>query len=508
MPDGRRNLQARWRQETELNICWCETVFALVLFLLYSSGAKNSDIALEPTFTQFGIFLFPLLCGLRLLYVRLGHPGKLFGWFSALADIVALTVTIYFFSMQYGAAAASLKAPTFVFYFVIIAIHCMRFDAKIVLAMGALGAVSWLVMCNLLIANGAAVTHSYTEYFSSPSILIGAEVEKVFGLLAFTLLLGFGVKRGANLLRQAADTKLMHVKLVEAEKSAAVKSEFLANMSHEIRTPMNGVLGMAQILAATDLRDDQVEYVKTIERSGAALLVILNDVLDFSKIEAGKLELVETEFDLREACHDAMSLLRLGAQEKSIYLRLDIKRDVPTYVIGDAGRLRQILINLIGNAIKFTERGHVMLTVSRTNMAETPNLHFAIEDTGIGIDADAVPLIFKDFVQIDGSTTRTAGGTGLGLSITRSLVELMGGKIGVVSKRDVGSTFSFDLSLPLGDSEADLDQRPQELSERASDAKVLVRCATGYVFECRQSGYFCRNCANGRQGFDGCREGR
>ena len=478
-----KSLRARWHQETELIISWCALVFSLVLLVLYSVGVKNLVVVLRVTYTDFVTYLFPVLCGLRLAYVRMGNPRRWFSWASMLADITILTSMIYFFSAQYGSAAASLKAPTFTFYFFIIVMHGIRFDLRIVFVSGFLSAAAWLIMLGALMMDGAVVTHSYADYFSSASILVGAEIEKVFGLLAFTVLLGFGAHRAEKLLNQAAGLKLARVELAEAEKTALMKSQFLANMSHEIRTPMNGVLGMAQLLATTELRDDQVEYVETIEQSGKALLVILNDVLDFSKIEAGKLVLVPAEFDLRRACRDVVTLLGVSAEKKSISLRLEMGEEVPNYIIGDAGRLRQILTNLIGNAIKFTDKGHVVLRVEALGLGETSNLTFLVEDTGIGIAKDAHGMIFEDFAQIDGSSTRTAGGTGLGLSITRSLVEAMEGTISVESELGKGAVFTVELELPLGRDETRILALAERPKMGLSQTSVLLLGARTDVHE-------------------------
>lgn len=483
MEDSLKDLQARWRRETELIIASCEMVFALVLLLLYRGGAKTSDVALDTTITELGVFLFPVLCAGRLLYVRFGKPGTLFGWLSALTDIIVLTGIIYVFSMQYGAAAASLKAPTFLFYFVIIALHGMRLNIGQVLASGFLAGACWTIMLIILMGRGGEITHSYASYFGSSAILVGAEVEKIFALLAFTLLFGFGAKRAGNLLEQAADAKLSRVKLAEAEKSALLKSEFLANMSHELRTPMNGLLGMTQLLATTELRDDQTEFVETIERSGAALLVVLNDVLDFSSLETGKLDLSPAEFNLTQACRDVVSLMRMAAEEKSLHLQFDVAPEVPVWVVSDAGRLRQILIKLIGNAIKFTETGHVTLRISeipQTAMSESESrVRFSVEDTGIGITPDAVDLIFESFSQADGSSTRSAGGTGLGLSITRGLIELMDGKIEVQSEPGVGSVFSFELTLPHG--EKQIQRSTKRPDAEAQLNALLIGAASDFL---------------------------
>lgn len=266
-----------------------------------------------------------------------------------------------------------------------------------------------------------------------------------------------------------------------AEAANAAKSQFLANMSHEIRTPMNGVLGMAELLLGTNLTETQRRFATTAHRSGEILLSIINDILDFSKIESGRFELETIDFNLVKAIEDVAELFAEHAHSKDIELNCRISLDVPEIISGDPVRIRQVISNLVGNAVKFTEHGDVVIDVS---LAAAPNgdgnraikedklyIKFAVSDTGIGIKEETLPLLFQAFSQADGSTTRKFGGTGLGLAISKQLVELMGGVITVESQLGQGATFSF--ILPLIPVAVEIDRRKLLLNQLA-DLRVLI----------------------------------
>ncbi|MCA9921073.1 MAG: response regulator, partial [Anaerolineales bacterium] len=295
----------------------------------------------------------------------------------------------------------------------------------------------------------SVILHPLASFFFAGFVGIGFVIistSEAFATNFIGIIIYFAIAFVSWLSARTLEQAIQNLRVAKdgAEAATVAKTEFLANMSHEIRTPLNGIIGMTGLLLDTKLADDQKDSVETIRRSGDALLTIINHILDFSKIESGQLELELQPFPIRDCIEEALDFLAHKAHSKGLELAYHIQPNTPSIVNGDITRLRQILVNLLGNAVKFTESGEIIVSVwsERTNPKQH-TLHFAVKDTGIGIPKVRMDRLFKPFSQVDASTTRRFGGTGLGLTISKQLAESMGGSMWVESKEGTGSTFFF-----------------------------------------------------------------
>ncbi|HET9211941.1 MAG TPA: ATP-binding protein [Thermoanaerobaculia bacterium] len=389
----------------------------------------------EPWIGLGGALATVLLGVAVLAFARRAAPPRWLGFFTCVLDVSILS-TVHLALVLSGQALAVTNGRTlFSVYFLALAFTCLRQDARMCVVAGLSATAEY----GALVVWAVARSESLGLPLSSPTYGTFRWDNQIIRLV----ILGVATAINVAIVHQSRDLRRQRDRAEEASHS---KSEFLANMSHEIRTPLNAVLGMMSLLSETPLSPAQREYVTTARGSGAALLAVINDILDVSKIEAGKLEIETAPFVLRECLEEAIAILTPKAEGKELALRCRVADGVPAAIESDAARLRQILVNLLDNAIKFTPRGEVSLEAEpgpeRDGLAE---IRFAVRDTGIGIPEDRLERLFKPFSQADSSMSRLYGGTGLGLVICRRLAELLGGRMWVESAPGQGSTFFFTL---------------------------------------------------------------
>ncbi len=396
---------------------------------------KNPVFAIVVTFGSVLYLLFPWV-------IYRGASLKKVYNFALLYTFLFVTYTMI------SSGGVLTPAPFFLVGACVVAALLDKWYKALAICLAAAGLMAAMTMYGNAI--GMTIDQALLAAGLDPAVTNAHLVVSTWQTRSLVYLLLLGPVAGIFFARQMNKaTEALQKAQFEAEIANIAKSEFLANMSHEIRTPMNGIVGMAQLLETSEMSDMQRQKVDVIQRSSETLLTIINDILDFSKVEAGQLELDPVEFGLRQTVQDVALLLSEKAYQKDLIFRVKVQPDLPELLIGDDVRLKQILVNLVGNAIKFTEVGSVALTVGGKIQGDRISLNFKVQDTGIGIPSDKLGAIFDKFKQADGSTTRSFGGTGLGLSFSKSLAKLMGGDILVHSVENEGSTFTASLQLNI-----------------------------------------------------------
>ncbi len=439
-----------WNRQTEQIIAFCGLCIAAMLLGLYEFSGQAADLRDAGHNSGYAIWAYLGFCVLRMAWIQFSEVKSDMMWGMALLDIIFVSGIIYILSISYDGGTASVKSPVYTLYYVVIALHAMRFNPTLVIVMGLISILAWVLMTASLLTSGSEVSQGYGGFVAPESESLVSQMEKLLSLMIFIVLTSFSVMRAKSLFADASVKNISEIKMQEYQKSSQEKTEIMSNMSDDLRAPMNDVVGMTDALRKTKLSPQQLEYVRKIERSGSALLSIMEDIMDYTKLEMGELLVNPGEFDLLEMVEEVGNVLGPDARAKKLDFLLHVEAGSEQTLVGDEKRLKKVLLNLVENAIKFTSKGSVSLTVNSQALSrEEAILLVTVSDTGIGIAPDKIGKIFDRTPQAIADTQRRYGGLGLGLSLAQSLVRASGGEIKVASEVGRGSSFSFELRLPF-----------------------------------------------------------
>ncbi len=436
-----------WENRTEVIIGFCGFGFSLILLALYELSGQGAIMRDMGHWGGYAVMAYFGFCILRLLWVSSNEYSPVFGWLTALVDVVALSSILYVFGLQSDNSVAEIKSPAYTLYYVLIAMHAMRFNPALVLAMGLTSILASVLMSAALLDTTVNVVMPID---SAPApAFMGAEVEKLLSLMMFVVLTAIAVMRAKTLLSSAGLKESAEIKAAEYQKSSREKAEIMLSMGQDLHEPMTDVSEMVVALRKTNLSAKQIEFIDIIEKSGGEILSIIDDIVDYTKLEMGELEISSEEFNLTALIEEVGDYLGPKARAKKLDLLTHVDVNSQNILVGDEGRIRKVLINLVDNAIKYTEEGSVLLSASSIPLnGEDAKLSLSVKDTGIGIAADRIDDVFNASAPADGSDKRRYGVMGLGLSVSRGIVRANGGDINVKSERGKGSDFSFDLRVP------------------------------------------------------------
>ena len=460
-----------WHKQTSFIVAGCQLALVgfLTLVFFFSPRPVEGISSIETlTGKLLLVYCFIAIAGIAMLTLEKWRP--ILDWCRLATDLILLTLVILSFPMQYHTSPeAALKAPTMLYFFALIALQAMRLSTSHIIVAGLLATACWTGIILVSLSSSATITQSYIEYVTGTGILIGAEIEKIISLLAFTVIMAIAVHRGNLALNASVEAKIQmtkaisEAKVLKATNASKAKSDFLAKISHELRTPMNGISGVVEEFSKEKLSARDQEKLGVLQQSSQNMMSVLNNILDVTSIENNDVIIDEKPFCLKKIVSEVMSEEEPAAKRKNIALTSTLPDDLPV-LMGDERRIKVVVHHLVNNAIGFTDHGHVDINVDLSTQDGRADLVIEIEDTGHGIPDEVHDTIFSLFEQIDNSKTRMRDGLGLGLSISKALTEKMGGTLSFISEVGKGTTFTINLSMPIATNVEMIHAAPKKLS--------------------------------------------